>query len=73
MNYLILISTLISAIKSIEQLMPTSPGKEKAEAVITLIEGIIGSVSPLLPAIQSLITMIVTGLNASGVFSKKAA
>lgn len=72
MNYLTLISTLISAVKTIEALMPNSPGKEKREAVIAMIEGIFGSVSAALPQITELIKHIVDAFNALGVFKKSA-
>jgi hypothetical protein len=73
MNFILLISTIISAVKSIELLMPASTGKEKLDAVITTVEGIMGTVSPILPAVQALVATIVTGFNALGIFTKKAA
>ena len=72
MNYLIMISTLISAIKTIEALMPNSPGKDKRDAVIAMIDGIFGSVSAALPQITDLIKNIVDAFNAIGIFKKSA-
>lgn len=71
MNYILLISTLISSVKAIESLMPSSAGKDKTLAVITMVEGVVGSVQPMLPAIESLIGTLVAGFNATGLFQKK--
>lgn len=73
MNFILLISTIISSIKSVELLMPSSAGADKLNAVIIMIEGVMGSVAPLLPAITSIIATLVAGFNAVGIFSKKAA
>jgi len=71
MNYIALIQAIISAIKTIEQLMPDSPGKEKADAVIALITEIFGDVTPQLPAITATITNVVTTFKAIGLFQSK--
>lgn len=73
MNYLLLIQTLISSIKTVEQLMPDSTGKEKFDAAIAIVEGVIGTVTPLIPALLALATTVVNGLRAAGVFKVKAA
>jgi len=73
MNYILLVKTFISAIKSVETLMPDSPGKEKFDAAIALVEGVIGDVAPMLPALESIATMVVNGLRSSGVFKAKQA
>ncbi len=71
LNIFKLIPIIIALVKSVEELMPESTGKDKLEAVITAVEGIAGTVGAQLPAIQQLITVIVSGLNAIGVFKKK--
>lgn len=71
MNYLLIINTLIASIKAVEQLMPDSKGKEKFDAVIVMIESVVGSVSPLLPALEMIATTLVHGFRASGLFTKK--
>jgi hypothetical protein len=73
MNYLLLIQTLIAAIKSVEQLMPASSGKEKFDAAVALVEAVVGEVSPMLPVLASLATMLVNGFRASGLFAAKTA
>ena len=73
MNYLLTIKTLISAIKAIESLMPDSKGKEKFDAALSLVESIVGDVTPMIPALQAIATLVVSGLRATGVFAKKAA
>jgi len=72
MNYLILIRTLIVAIKTVESLMPDSPGKEKFDAAIAIVEGVVGSVTDKLPVLQSLATDVVNALRLAGVFKAKA-
>jgi hypothetical protein len=72
MNYILLVKTFISAVKSVETLMPDSKGKEKFDAAIALVEGIIGDVQPMLPALEGVATLVVNGLRASGVFKAKA-
>lgn len=73
MNYLILLSTLISAVQSVETLMPTSTGVDKFKVVVTMVEAIVGSVQAELPAIESIVKTLVDGFNAIGKFTKKAA
>ena len=58
MNYLLLIETVFSSIKAIDQLMPGSPSKDKLAAAIALIEGIVGTVAPMLPALTATIAAI---------------
>ncbi len=71
MNYALLITTAINAVKTVEQLMPDSTGKEKADAAIALVEGILGEVQAILPGLLSLFTTVVNGLRAAGVFKVK--
>lgn len=72
MNYIALVSTLISTIKAVEALLPNSTGKEKLDLVVATVEGIFGEVTSILPQLTSLIAVIVTGFNKLGVFTKKA-
>ena len=58
MNYLQLIKTAISAVKAVEELMPDSPGKDKAAAAIELIQGVIGDVTAQIPALLNLFTVV---------------
>lgn len=73
MNYLLAIQTLVASIKAVEQLMPDSPGKDKFDAAVALVESVVGSVQPLLPALQAIATLIVNGLHATGVFAPRKA
>lgn len=72
MNYIIAIKTLIEAIKQVEALMPDSQGKEKFDAAVTIVEAVVGSVEPMLPALMGIATIVVNGLRASGQFKAKA-
>jgi hypothetical protein len=72
MNYLLLITTLISAIKDIEALMPASAGKDKFDAAIALVQGVVGDVGPTLPALASIATNVVNALRKAGVFTHAA-
>lgn len=73
MNYFLLIETIISAIKSVEALMPASKGEDKLNAVILMVESAIGTIQPMLPAIQGIVGALVAAYNAAGLFTKKAA
>lgn len=72
MNYFLLIKTLFAAVKAIEELMPESPSKDKLEAAISIIEGVVGTLDNLAPAVKKLIGNIVEAFNSNGVFKKKA-
>ena len=69
MNYLILIKTLIQAIKAVESLMPTSTGKDKFDACIAIVEEVVGDVSPLLASLEIIATNVVTMLRKAGIFA----
>lgn len=71
MNYIQLIQVAVSAVKAIEQLMPDSPGKEKAEAALTMITEILGDISEQVPALLALFTYVVNILRQIGVFKVK--
>jgi hypothetical protein len=72
-NYKLLITTLIGAIKAVETLMPESPGKEKFDVAISMVEGVVGELTDLLPALQLVATTVVAGLKAAGVFKSNVA
>ena len=72
MNYILVINTLIAAVRAVEQLMPDSTGKEKFEAAVTMVEGVVGTITPMIPALSAVATALVTGFRAAGVFAKKA-
>lgn len=72
MNYILLISTVITAVKEIEKLMPASAGKDKLDAAIALISGVLDNVQPLIPQITGTISTIVKMLNSTGVFVSKS-
>lgn len=73
MNYLILIKTMLAAIKTVESLMPDSKGKEKFDAAIAIVSEVVGAVDAQLPALETLATTVVNGLRAVGAFKAKAA
>lgn len=72
MNYITLIKTVIAAVKSIEALMPQSAGKDKLDAAMAIVEGVMGDVSAIAPALIATISAIVSSLTAAGVFTRKA-
>ena len=72
MNYLLLLKTLVAAVKEIESLMPQSAGKDKFDAAIALVEGVVGDVQALLPQLTPIVSLVVAGLNAAGIFKKSA-
>ena len=72
MNYVLLIKTLIEAIKTVENLMPASPGKDKFDVALAMVEGVMGDMSELAPKLLAVATTVVTGLRAAGVFAPKA-
>lgn len=73
MQYLILIKTFIAAIKTVEQLMPDSKGKEKFDAALAIVSEIVSVADAQIPALQAVATLVVNGLRAAGVFKAKAA
>lgn len=66
-----LIKAFLAAIRVVEQLMPQSPGKEKFDAAVAIVEDALGSVQDKIPALQSLATLAVNALRATGVFKAK--
>ena len=73
MSYLVLLSTLISSIKQVELLMPASTGKDKFDATIIIVEGVVGEVQSILPAIAPIVENLVAAFNKTGLFVKKPA
>ena len=73
MNYLLTIQTLVAAVKAVEQLMPDSKGKEKFDAAIAIVEEVVGTVQPLLPALMAIATLLVNGFRKTGAFATKTA
>ena len=71
MNYPLLLTTLISSIKAVETLMPSSQGKDKFDAAIVLVEAALGSVQSILPSLQPIATLLVNAFRASGAFAPK--
>ena len=71
MNYIQLVRTAIAAIKTVEALMPDSPGKDKADAALAMIEGVLGDVTAQVPALLVMFTSVVTLLRSIGVFKTK--
>lgn len=70
MNYILLLKTLIEAIKAIEALMGKEPGATKLDAAIAITESVVGTVTPILPAVHAVAAIVVSGLNASNIFTK---
>ena len=73
MNYFLMIRTFLSAVKTVEALMPASPGKEKFDAALAIVEGVIGNVESYAPALKMLATLAVTTYRATGSFAAKPA
>lgn len=66
-----LIPAIIKAAQAIEEALPMSgAGKEKADAIIQIVEATGGGVQEMLPIIQKMISIIVTLFNKLGVFKK---
>mgnify|MGYP000952101419 CR=1 FL=1 len=66
-----LIPALITALKAIEEAIPGSgQGEQKLAAVRGMLEVIDGSISNLWPQISSVISVLVTLFNNTGIFKK---
>lgn len=72
MNYIAIIQTLIATVKAVEELMPNGSGKDKLAAVLATVSGIFNEVVGILPQLTTVISVIVAGFNASGLFKKTA-
>lgn len=69
MQYVLIIQSLLSLIKAIEEFMPNSTGKEKLDAVLVALTGLYGEVPNVTPVINT----FVATLHAAGIFVKKPA
>ena len=66
-----LIPALITALKAIEEAIPGSgKGEQKLSAIRGILEAVDGSITSLWPQISSVISVLVTLFNATGVFKK---
>ena len=72
MPYLTILKTLLAAIKTVEALMPDSPGKDKFDACLTIVSAVAGDVSGILPQITTIVGDVVAGLHAVGLFTHAA-
>ena len=73
MNIIALIPTIIDIIKALEQLMPESAGKQKLDILIATIETTVGEVIENKPALEKLVSAIVSILKVVGVFKSRSA
>ena len=66
-----LIPALITALKAIEEAIPGSgQGEQKLAAVRGILEAVDGSITSLWPQISSVISVLVTLFNNTGIFKK---
>ena len=66
-----LIPALITALKAIEEAIPGSgKGEQKLSAIRGILEAVDGSITSLWPQISSVVSVLVTLFNATGVFKK---
>ena len=73
MTILSLMPTVISAVKSVEEAIPgTGNGKTKLSMILDSIMAVSKEAESLIPLVTSMIGIIVSGLNATGVFKKEA-
>lgn len=71
MTILSLFPAIVTAVKSVEAAIPgTGHGKTKLDMILQTILAVSDSAKDLIPIITSVIGVIVTGLNAVGVFKK---
>ncbi len=66
-----LIPALITALKAIEEAIPGSgQGEQKLSAIRGILEAVDGSITSLWPQISSVISVLVTLFNNTGIFKK---
>lgn len=66
-----LIPALITALKAIEEAIPGSgKGEQKLSAIRGILEAVDGSITSLWPQISSVIGVLVTLFNNTGIFKK---
>ena len=73
MNFLALIPVIFQVVQAVENLFPNSPGKEKFDTALKIIEQIYADVEANLPTVTGIINSAVSLLNMTGVFTKKGA
>ncbi len=67
-----LMPTVIAAVKSVEEAVPGSGnGKVKLDMILDTITAVSDQARTLIPIINSMIGVIVAGLNAVGIFKKE--
>ena len=69
MQYILMIKTFIAAIKTVQELMPESAGKDKFAVVMHLVEEVVGKVDSYAPTLFKLATLLVDGYRSAGVAS----
>ena len=66
-----LIPALITALKAIEEAIPGSgKGEQKLSAIRGILEAVDGSITSLWPQISSVVSVLVTLFNNTGIFKK---
>lgn len=66
-----LIPSIITALKAIEEAIPGSgKGEQKLSAIRGILEAVDGSITSLWPQISSVISVLVTLFNNTGIFKK---
>ena len=71
MTILNLLPAIIAAIKAIEAAIPGSgQGKAKLDAVLEIIQTIDSNLTPLIPQITGVVSVLVKLFNSIGVFTK---
>ena len=63
----------LSLIKTVEQTMPDSAGKEKFDLVVSMLSELVDTASLNIPALVTFATGVVNFLRAVGIFKAKAA
>jgi len=71
MNLLNLLKAIFEIVKLIEAALPDSPGREKLEATLELINDKAGAAVAAMPVVVTFVNGAVAVLNAFGVFRKK--
>ena len=73
MNLLNLLKAVFELVKLVEAALPDSPGREKFDAVMELINDKAGEAVAKIPVVATFISGAVSVLNAFGIFKKKSA
>lgn len=73
MQILGLIPSIIATIKAVEEAIPMSgQGKAKTDMVIGIMSTVSDEISGIIPALERVISVIVSAFNTTGVFTKSA-